>query len=107
MRVGLAEAVEVEPALPFALRRYCEIEDRLGALFHGADRRDAGAAHHRRVHVGCRMQTGRRNTGAGELLGQIECEHDLRELALAVGTRAAVAARQHHVGEIDRLLAGR
>jgi len=107
MRAGLAEAVEVEPALPFGLRRYCEIEDCLGALFHSADRRDTGAAHHRCIHVGRGMQTGRRDSGTGELLGQIECEHDLRELALAVGACAAVAARQHHVSEIDCLLAGR
>ena len=107
MCAGLAQSVEVEPASPFERRRYREIEDRLGALFHGADRRDAGAAHHRRVHVGRRMQAGRRDPGAGELFSEIEGEHDLRELALAVGARAAVAARQHHVIEIDRLLAGR
>jgi hypothetical protein len=45
--------------------------------------------------------------GAGERLGQIDGEHDLRQLALAVGARAAVAARQHDIGEVDRLLAGR
>jgi hypothetical protein len=53
------------------------------------------------------VQTGRRDAGAGEFVGEIDREHDLRELALAVSACAAVAADQHHVGEIDRLLPGR
>ena len=41
-----------------------------------------------------------------EFTGEIDREHDLRQLALAVGPRAAVAARQHDIGEIERLLPG-
>mgnify|MGYP000243408235 CR=1 FL=1 len=42
-----------------------------------------------------------------ELLREVDGEHDLCELALAVGAHAAVAARQHHVVEIDRRLPDR
>ena len=41
-----------------------------------------------------------------ELLGEVEREHHLRELALAVGLDAAVVALEHHVVEVDRRLAG-
>ena len=39
--------------------------------------------------------------------GEIEGEQNLRQLALAVGARAAIVASQHHVGKIDRVLSGR
>src|SRR5262249_61511592 len=34
-------------------------------------------------------------------------KHDLRELALSIGARAAVTARQHDIIEVDRVLAER
>src|SRR5262249_56050650 len=34
-------------------------------------------------------------------------KHDLGELALSIGARAAVAARQHDIIEVDRMLAER
>ena len=46
-------------------------------------------------------------TGSHEFPGQIDREHDLRELALRIGAAAAVALRDHHVVEIDRVLAER
>ena len=45
------------------------------------------------------------DAAAGEFVREIDREHDLRELALAIGARAAVAAGQHHVGKVDGLLA--
>src|SRR6202789_4527659 len=53
------------------------------------------------------MQTIDRDILSRELLGEIEGEQDLRQLALAIGAHAAIAARQHHVGKVDRLLARR
>ena len=42
-----------------------------------------------------------------ELVREVDREHDLRELALAIGARAVVALLEHHVVEVDRLLAER
>ena len=42
-----------------------------------------------------------------ELLGEIDREKDLRELALAIGAHASVAASEHHVGKVDWLLSCR
>lgn len=53
------------------------------------------------------MQRGGGDAGAGELLGEVEREHDLRQLALAVGPHAGLVALEHHVVEVQRLLAGR
>ena len=53
------------------------------------------------------MQRVNGDAGAGERLGEIDGEHDLRQLALAVGAHAAVSARQHDIGKVDRLLSGR
>ena len=53
------------------------------------------------------MQRVRDHARALEFLGEIDGEHDLGELALAVGGDAAVAPGQHDVREVDRLLAGR
>ena len=42
-----------------------------------------------------------------QFLRQVDGEHDLRQLALAVSPPAAEAAHQHDVVEIERLLSGR
>src|ERR1700754_1211592 len=42
-----------------------------------------------------------------ELIGEIDGEHDLRQLALRVGAGAVVAFGDHHIVEIDRVLAER
>ena len=52
------------------------------------------------------MQAGGRHAAIAKLLGQVEGEHHLRELALAVGLDAGVAALEHHVVEVDRGLPG-
>ena len=44
---------------------------------------------------------------AFKLLCEVERKQDLCELALPVGTYAAVFAREHNVGEIERLLSER
>ena len=41
-----------------------------------------------------------------ELLGEVDGEQDLRQLALAIGPDAAIAVRQHDVVKVDRLLPG-
>jgi predicted alpha/beta-hydrolase family hydrolase len=53
------------------------------------------------------VQAGDRDTSVAQLFREVDREQDLRELALTVGARAAVAAGQHDVGEVDRLLPGR
>ncbi len=47
------------------------------------------------------------DAGALQLLGEIDGEHDLRQLALRICAGAAVVPGDHHVGEIDRVLAER
>src|SRR6202042_2257606 len=84
-----------------------ELQNRRAALLHRADRPGAAQANHCRVHISRWMQTIDRDVLSRELLGEIEGEQDLRQLALAIGAYAAIAAREHHVGEIDRLLARR
>ena len=42
-----------------------------------------------------------------ELACEVEREHDLGKLALGIRARAAVAASQHDVIEVDRVLAER
>jgi hypothetical protein len=103
----LALAVEIEPALALELRRLRKLENRVGALFDAADRRDARLTHHGGVHIGRRMQRVDGDAGAGKLAREIEREQDLRELALAISARTAVAAREHHVVEVDHLLTER
>ncbi len=53
------------------------------------------------------MQRIDRDAAAVKPLGEIDGKHDLGKLALAIGARAAVAVRQHHVGKVDRLLSER
>ena len=45
--------------------------------------------------------------GQKVLAGEIESEHDLSELALGIGARAAIAAGQHDIIEVDRVLSKR
>jgi hypothetical protein len=52
------------------------------------------------------MQRVRRDLAGVELGGEVEREHDLRQLGPAVGGDAVVAALLHRVGEVDRRLAG-
>src|SRR5271166_2731316 len=54
-----------------------------------------------------RMQAIDGEVSSRELLGEIEGEHDLRQLALPIGPGAAVAAGQHYVGKVDCLLSRR
>jgi hypothetical protein len=104
---GFPQSVEVQAAAPFEGGRGSEIEDRLGAFLDAAPRLDAGAAYHGRVHVGRGVRSVDGDAGAMEFASEINSEHDLRQLALAVGPRPAIAACQHDVREIDRLLSGR
>ena len=53
------------------------------------------------------MQAIDRDVLSRELLGEIDGEQDLRQLALAIGAHAAIAASEHHVGKVDCLLARR
>jgi hypothetical protein len=53
------------------------------------------------------MEAVRGDAAVAELLGEVEGEHDLGELALAVGLHAVVVALEHDVVEVDRGLAGR
>ena len=52
------------------------------------------------------MKAVRGHAPAVEDLREVEGEHDLRELALAVRADAVVALLQHHVVEVDRGLPG-
>ena len=94
LRVGarFVQHVEVEAAPALEPGRDGELQDRLGAVLDLAHRRDAGLAHHGRVHVGRGMQRVGDHARSLELVGEIDGEHDLRQLALAVGGDAAVAA---------------
>jgi hypothetical protein len=53
------------------------------------------------------MQAVRRHYLGIQLACEIERKHDLGELALSIGARAAVTARQHDIIEVDRVLAER
>src|SRR4029077_11201791 len=53
------------------------------------------------------MQAVRRRCRGLELACEIERKHDLGELALSIGARAAVTAREHDIIEVDRVLAER
>src|SRR5262245_59450896 len=53
------------------------------------------------------MQAVRRRCLGIELACEIERKHDLGELALSIGARAAISARQHDIIEVDRVLAER
>ena len=55
-------------------------------------------------HVRRRVQAGGGDAAALQLLGQVEREQDLRELALAVRAHPVVALVEHHVVEVDRHL---
>jgi len=56
------------------------------------------------VHVSCGVKAGDRDTGSLERSPEIDREHDLRQLALTIGSVPAVATGQHYVAEVDRLL---
>ena len=51
------------------------------------------------------MQGRHRDPAARQLAGEIDGEDDLGELALAIGAPAVIALCQHHIGEIEGLLA--
>ena len=93
LRVGarFAKAVEIEPAPARKRRRLDELQDRGAAFFHRADRLRAGETHHGRVHIGGRVEAVDRDLAALELLGEIDREQNLRELALAIGPDPAIA----------------
>ena len=59
------------------------------------------------VHVSCGVKTGDRDAGTLEHSPEIDRKHDLGQLALTIGSGPAVAAGQHYVAEVDRLLSGR
>ena len=75
-----------------------------GGVDPGLERADR-SGDHLGGHARGRVQRGGRDAGAGQFFGEIEGEHDLRQLALAVGLPAAVGAGEHDVVEIDRSLA--
>ena len=53
------------------------------------------------------MQRVHSHVASGEFRREVDGEHDLGELALAVGPDAFIAALQHHVGKVDGLLSDR
>src|SRR5258707_3546695 len=89
------------------LVRHGKVQNCFRSLADGADRRDAALPHHGRRHVGSRMQAVRRYWLGIELACEVERKHDLGELALGIGARAAVTARQHEIIEVNRVLAQR
>jgi site-specific DNA recombinase len=109
LRIGLnlLHAVEKQPALAGHIVAGGKMEYRLPALLHRRDRRDAAFAHHRGVHIGRGMQRIHGHARSLEFLGQVDREHDLRQLALRIGAVAVIAFGQHHVIEVERVLAER
>src|SRR5580698_1976487 len=103
----LLHPVEIEAASARKRGPIDELQNGLPALLHGADRLDAAQANHRRVHIGRGTQAIDRDLLSRELFGEIEGEKNLRELALAIGARAAIAVSEHHIGKVDRLLSRR
>jgi hypothetical protein len=53
------------------------------------------------------VEAGDRDTGTLERSREIYRKHDLSQFALTIGSGPAVAAGQHYVAEVDRLLSGR
>ncbi len=101
---GRALPVVIEAGVSFEVGTHSQVENGVGALIDRAHRSDAGLAHHGSVHVGRGVQAVDGNAGISQFLGEIESEHDLRQLALAIGAHAAIAACQHDIGEVDGLL---
>ena len=66
----------------------------------------ARRADHVGRHVGAGVEAVGGDARALQLLGEVEGEHDQRELRLAVGLDAAVVVLEHHVVEVDRRLPG-
>src|SRR5215510_15476069 len=92
-------AVEIDTRLPFEVRRSGDMENGVGALLDATQWFEAALDDHPGVHESRRMQTIDRDARSFERFGEVESEHHLRELALAVGSHAVVDAREHHVGE--------
>ena len=81
------QPIEEQAAAPFELWRKHEIHDGVRSLLDRARRRGAGLANHGGVHIGRGMEAVHRDALVRELLGKIDGEHDLRELALRIGAR--------------------
>src|SRR5947209_20087208 len=101
------KAVEEETALAFKGGRKCEIENGLGTGVDGVDGSDPRLMDHGRVHIGRGMERVDGDAAALERSGEVDREHDLRELALTIGAVAAVIPGDHEIVECDRLLAER
>src|SRR6266542_2777798 len=99
--------IEIDTRLPFEAWRSGDMEDGVSSLLNAAQRFDAALDDHLGVHESRRVQTIGRDARPFERFGEVEGEHHQRELALTVGAKTVVAAREHHVGEIDPLLPGR
>ena len=107
VRLGGPHAVEVDAAHALQLGVGDQPKRRLDPVLELGGRRDPGLQHHLGRHERGGVERGHGHAGALELLREVVREHDLRELALAVGLDARVAPLQHHVVEVDRGLAGR
>src|SRR5437870_4945404 len=101
------QPVEIEPGLPLNRGGCGEIEDRPCAFLDRARWPHSSPPHHARIHVSGGVKARDRDTGTLERSRKIYREHDLRKLALTIRSRPAVAAGQHYVAEVDRLLSGR
>jgi hypothetical protein len=96
-----AQAV-VEPAGA----RVVAVDQAPGGLDALGDRADRGR-HDLGGHVGRRVQGVDADPGPVEPFREVDRVEDLRQLGLAVGPAAAVTPGQHHVIEVDGLLAER
>jgi hypothetical protein len=103
----LMQPVEIEPGLPLNRGGCGEIEDRPRAFLDRAQWPHPCPPHHACVHVSCGVKAGDRNAGTLERSPEIDREHDLSQLALTIGSSPPVAAGQHYVAKVDRLLSGR
>src|SRR5215207_1596266 len=104
---SLLLAVEEPPADALELSVGCQ-PHRCGRARLEAIHRPANLLEHDlRRHVRARVKAVDGDLVRGDALGQLDRVHDLGELRLTVGTRAAVVAGQHRAVEIDRRLAER
>src|SRR5262245_45003365 len=99
--------IEIEPGLPLNRGRCGEIEDRPRAFLDRAQWPHPCPSNHACILVSCGVKACDRDTATLERSPEIYREHDLSQLALTVGSRTAIAAGQHYVTKVDRLLSGR
>src|SRR5215207_333808 len=107
LRQWLRRLIHVEVAAGDIPRKALphQLDYRSAAVFRLALWLDTDLAHHRGVEKRSGVEAVDRE--AGELLRQIEGQHDEGELALAVGLPAVVLPLQQGIAEVDRRLSDR